>query len=255
MRFPPVLALIFTLVLFPAALRGEDKAIEFDHHAFDAVLRAAVSDEGLVHYDALRRQPEQLDAYLDQLAAVDLAALPEPAKLALLINAYNAFTLKLIVEYRAIDSIMDIPEERRWDAVRWDLGGKQVSLNQIEHEMIRKQFDEPRIHWALVCAALDCPPLRAEAYTLAKLEAQLTDQTRRVHASPKFVEFDAKTGTLKLTPLYKWYGQDFGEGELTDVVLAEVARHHDGVAAARQRGQSIQIQWKDYDWSLNAAAD
>jgi len=230
----------------------------FDHATFDELIKQNVNDEGLVDYKALSKRSQALDAYLDQLADAELEALSEPERLALLINAYNAFTLKLILDHwddGRIDSIKDIPASKRWEAQRWDLGGERVSLNQIEHQIIRKQFDEPRIHWALVCAAIDCPPLRREAYTGQKLDAQLADQTRLVHSSEQYVEFDAGTGTLRVTSLYKWYGQDFGEGKLTDVVLAEVARHHEGVADARAQGRDITIKWLDYDWSLNAPAE
>jgi hypothetical protein len=246
------------LVTFAAQLNAAQASDGFDHSAFDAVLEASVNEDGLVNYRALNEQSEPLEAYLDQLAEADLDALNESERLALLINAYNAFTLKLILEHwdgGRIESIKDISAAQRWEAQRWNLGGRQVSLNQIEHEIIRKQFDEPRIHWALVCAALDCPPLRREAYIGPKLDTQLADQTRRVHRSPKYVDFDPDTATLELTALYQWYGQDFGEGELTDVVLAEVARHHEGVAKAREQDRSIRIEWLDYDWALNAVSE
>jgi hypothetical protein len=91
-------------------------------------------------------------------------------KLALLINAYNAFTLKLIVERLPVQSILDIPAAERWDAVRWKVGGQVWSLKQIEHEQIRPKFTEPRVHFALVCAAVGCPPLRNEAYDASRLD-------------------------------------------------------------------------------------
>jgi len=252
-------AVLFALLFaFTVPLNPAEAASDFNHWAYDAVLKAHVTEDGMVDYRALREQPKQLQTYLDQLADAELEALSEPERLALLINAYNAFTLKLILDHwddGRIDSIKDIPASKRWEAQRWDLGGERVSLNQIEHQIIRKQFDEPRIHWALVCAAIDCPPLRREAYTGQKLDAQLADQTRLVHSSAQYVDFDPDTGTLRVTSLYKWYGQDFGEGKLTDVVLAEVARHHEGVADARAQGRDITIKWLDYDWSLNAPAE
>ena len=128
---------------------------------FDALLRQHVDEAGLVDYQALREAPAALESYVAYLADVDLESGTDAEKLALLINAYNAFTLQLIVEHPGIASIFDIPEDQRWDHVRWNLGGTDYSLNQIEHEIIRPVFDEPRIHWVLVCAAASAASLAA----------------------------------------------------------------------------------------------
>ena len=110
-------------------------------------------------------------------------------RLALLINAYNAFTLRLILDHYPVASITDIPADQRWDAVRWRLAGETYSLNQIEHELVRPNFREPRIHFALVCAAVGCPPLRTEAYTGELLEEQLEGQTRYSHAHDRWLRY------------------------------------------------------------------
>ncbi|MEL7088182.1 MAG: DUF547 domain-containing protein, partial [Planctomycetota bacterium] len=98
-----------------------------------------------------------------------------------------------------------------WDQKIWNLAGQTVSLNQIEHERVRPVFQEPRIHWALVCAAYSCPPLRAEAYTSNQLEAQLVDQERRVLLAddPRFVRVSGDS--IQVTQLFNWYGDDFGD--------------------------------------------
>lgn len=129
----------------------------------------------------------------------DFEALGRDEKLAFLINAYNAFTLRLILDHRPLASIRDIPSSERWDAVRWVLAGRTVSLNQIEHELIRPNFAEPRIHFALVCAAVGCPPLRTEAYTGAELEEQLTDQSRYVHTHPRWFNYEDGAEEIGLT--------------------------------------------------------
>jgi len=215
----------------------------FDHSLGDLVMRVFVNERGFVRYDALEQRVQTLAAYLDQLAAVDLDALTRDEQLALLINAYNAFTLQLMVEYPEVASIRDIPVERRWKHKRWNLGGQTVSLDDIEHGIIRPQFDEPRIHWAVVCAAYSCPPLREEAYTAERLDEQLAEQADIVHHHERYLQFDAERGVLKLTPLYNWYGSDFGEGDQKQVVLQNLARHHAGVAKALQAGKSIEIEW------------
>ena len=141
---------------------------KMDHSAFDALLADYVDDGGLVDYEGLGGQADELNAYLDFLGQAPFAELDRDEKLALLINAYNAFTLRLMLDHPKVQSIQDIPAEQQWDDVRWNVAGETHSLKQIEHELIRPNFIEPRIHWAVVCAAIGCPPLRNEAYTAEK---------------------------------------------------------------------------------------
>jgi len=183
--------------------------VPFDHSGLDALLRAHVDGKGYVDYEALRREGAALDAYLATLASAPFAEMGRDEKLALLINAYNAFTLRLILDHWPVASIQDIPSGKRWDDRRFRLAGETLSLNEVEHERVRPRFREPRIHFALVCAARSCPPLRAEAYVGARLEAQLADQARRVHSDGRWLRFDPASGTLHLTELYDWYGSDF----------------------------------------------
>lgn len=223
-----------------------------DHSAFDALLQRHVDSGGMVDYAGLQADAAQLDAYIASLATVPVDSLGRDARLALLINAYNAFTLRLILDHYPVASIRDIPDAERWDHVRWSIGGKAFSLNQIEHEQIRAHFAEPRIHFALVCAAWSCPKLRAEAYVAECLEAQLADQTAWVHARDRWLIWDPDTGRLGLTRLYQWYAGDFDQA--AGSVSAYVARYHAGVAAALAAGRSPEIYWLDYDWDLNDQA-
>lgn len=221
----------------------------FDHSRFDAMLRIHVDAEGLVDYARLRVAPAELDAYVASLAAAPFDALGRDEKLALLINAYNAFTLRLVLDHWPLASIRDIPDAERWDARRFKLAGETLSLNQIEHERVRPRFREPRVHFALVCAARGCPPLRAEAYTGARLEAQLADQARRVHSDDRWLRFDRATGVLRLTELYKWYESDFRQA--AGSVPEHVARYAAAVRAALDAGERVDVRWIPYDWSLN----
>lgn len=219
---------------------------------YDALLRAHVGPLGFVDYDALAADPAALSAYVRSLAAPDLLdgldGLDNDAKLAALINAYNAFTLQLIVQNYGggaasggLKSITDLHGGKPWDQKIWDLAGQTVSLNQIEHEMIRKEFPgEPRIHWAVVCAAYSCPPLRAEAYTAKGLEEQLADQERRVLLAGDKRFLDASGPAIRVTKLFEWYGHDFGDDWRTYVT---------------QRLKPEEAKYGgflDYDWRLNA---
>lgn len=180
---------------------------------YERVLRHVDAD-GWVDYAVIAAQPMDLMAYTDALAMVDLAQMDEDERLATLINAYNAFTLRLIVERfdgGKLMSITALDGGKTWDVKRWTLGGEVVSLNHIEHSMIRGQFDEPRIHWALVCAAYSCPPLRSEAYRAEKLEQQLASQEAYVlnFKHDRFIQRDGNT--VRVSKLFDWYGSDFGE--------------------------------------------
>jgi len=223
----------------------------FDHSDFDALLKQYVNDAGGVDYAGLMTKRDKLQAYIQRIAEAPFAEMGRDHKLALLINAYNAFTLELILEHwngGQLESIKDIPNQ--WTEERWNIGGKTYSLNQIEHEQIRPKFKEPRIHWALVCAAVGCPPLRSEAYAADRLDEQLADQARYVHSHDKWYRFDPQSGTVHLTRLYNWYGGDFEQ--VAGSVLAYVARYDRALKRALDAGRVPRIQWLDYDWSLNS---
>ena len=224
----------------------------FDHTPFDALLKRHVAEGGEVDYEGLRRDAGALDGYISGLEEAPFAALGRDEKLALLINAYNAFTLRLILDHWPVASIRDIPAGKRWRDRRWRLGGRTLSLDQIEHEEVRPRFREPRVHFALVCAARGCPPLRPEAYAGARIDVQLEDQARYVHSQPRWFRWDEASRTVHLTELYRWYGGDF-EHEAGSV-LRFVGRYVAPVRGAIEAGRAPRIQWIPYDWSLNTKA-
>jgi uncharacterized membrane protein YdjX (TVP38/TMEM64 family) len=230
-----------------------DQASEtsFDHAAFDSVLRQHVDPDGYVDYSALARDTRALDGYIASLAEAPFETLGRDEKLALLINAYNAFTLRLILDHMPLESIMDIPDAERWDAVRWDLGGRTLSLNQIEHDEVRPNFVEPRIHFALVCAAIGCPKLRDEAYTGDRLEEQLEDQTVYVHRHDRWFRAELDRDVVHLTQLYTWYGTDFTKLPGVDSVLGFAARYVPELEQALESGDPPSVEFLDYDWKLN----
>jgi uncharacterized membrane protein YdjX (TVP38/TMEM64 family) len=224
----------------------------FDHSAFDALLARHVAEGGFVDYEGLRRDSAQLDGYLARLAAAPFERLSRDEKLALLVDAYNAFTLRLILDRWPIASIKDIPSGERWRARRWKLAGRVLSLDQLEQEEIRPRFREPRIHFALVCAARGCPPLRREVYVGSRIDEQLEDQARYVHTHDRWLRWDADHESVHLTELYKWYRTDFERD--TGSVLAFVGRYSPPVQAALAAGRSPRVGFIPYDWSLNGKA-
>ncbi len=222
-----------------------------DHSVFNALLTEHVNSDGGVDYAGLIAKQPVLDAYLATVARAPFEAMGRDEKLALLINGYNAATLRLMTEYPGIDSIRSIPADKRWDDVRWVIGGTRYSLSQIEHEAIRPHFIEPRVHWALVCAAVDCPPLRSEAYTAARLDEQLDSQARTVFTRGKrWFEVGPDTAAIRVSAIMQWYGTDFEQA--SGGVAAHVAGYDPAVRAAHEAGRPPQVGFLDYVWLLNS---
>lgn len=221
---------------------GPAMAGDFDHsHAsWDAIVRAHVRD-GVVDYSAIQAEGK-LDAYLAELDAVEsVDGWTRDQQLAYWINAYNAYTVDLIVDNLPVASIrnLGIPVLGPWKLGRFDLPKGATTLDNIEHGIIREEFDEPRIHFALVCASVGCPPLRSEAFVAARLDAQLEDQTRTFFTDP--TKNRATPTVLELSKIFKWYGGDF---EATGGVRAWAQKYMDGA-------HNQPITYQDYDWSLN----
>lgn len=233
---------------------GETESdLTFDHSVLDRLLNEFVDDAGWVDYESLKNSQGELQAYIETLADAPFDELGRNEKLALLINAYNAFTLELILEHYPVVSIQDIPAAQRWDAVRWKLGGKLLSLSQIEHEQIRPNFKEPRVHFALVCAAIGCPPLRNEAYVGSRIEEQLQSQTQYIHQHRTWFQFQAGESSVKLTQLYNWYGNDFEQS--AGSVLKFVATFSAPLKSEMDGGKNLRIDWLEYDWALNSMSN
>lgn len=231
------------------AYREQTEGPSFDHGKLDAVLKAVVRDDGRVFYDRLAKDTAILDAYITELAAADFAALARDEKLALLINAYNAFTLKLIAEFWPVASIQDIPDDKRWKHARWVIGGLgTVSLDAIEHEYLRVKFAEPRIHFAVNCASEGCPPLRQFAYTGPQIESQLQDSAVRAHHDARWLQLEADA--VKLTRLYLWFRGDFAQKAGSPVKFA--AQFNEALAARLAKGD-LDVEIMEYDWAINAA--
>ena len=190
---------------------------EFDHtHAsWKAIVSETVKTEGSVSevdYAKIKRAPQALDGYLSTLSAVPSEAYEKfstDEKLTFLINAYNAFTVKLIIEHYPVRSIKKIGGafSSPWKVKFFKLLGKERYLDELEHEIIRKQFNEPRIHLALVCASKGCPALRA--YDAKKLNEELDHTTNVFLRDPQRNRYDPASKKLELGKIFDWYGEDF----------------------------------------------
>jgi hypothetical protein len=210
-----------------------------NHVLWDVQLGQFVSDKGVVDYSGWQSQESALDKYLEELSkAVPTATMSADAQMAYWINAYNAFTVKLILDNYPIKSIMKLDKGKVWDRKWIGLGGDVFSLNDIEHEILRKQFDDPRIHFVVNCAAKSCPPLWNRAFTKDNLELGLEKRTRSFINNPSYNSLHKKK--LTLSKIFDWYRQDFGD------LVAYVSQYTN-----MEIDKSATVNFHEYDWSLN----
>lgn len=242
------------------ALAGEAQAFDHSHAAFTELLLRHLDAQGLVRYcDLQKSEPrQQLNRYVTELEKVQLSAYrawSRSEQMAFLINAYNALTLKLVLDHYPVPSIKKIGGffSSPWKLEFFSLlEGRAKALDKIEHEILRPDFRDYRIHAAVNCASLSCPPLRREAYTGAKLEAQLDEQMTLWLADPARNSFDAAKGQAKISKIFDWYGDDFekwGQGLWT-----VLAKYGPPAAKSLAAGKG-RISYLEYDWNLNEAKD
>jgi hypothetical protein len=244
----------------------------FEHDAWDALLKRHVvlvteGNASLVDYAGMLSDRAALKRYLDTLSAAtgdEYRRWPKGERLAFLINAYNAFTVELILsEYPDVESIKNLGGlfQSPWKKQFFTLLGEDRDLDNLEHELIRAPgaFDEPRIHFAVNCASLGCPMLRNEAYTAERLDTQLEDGMHRFLSDRSRTRFDTASGTLRVSKIFDWYGNDFEQGHYGFTSLkATFAKYADRLAdgpEARLRvlAGDYRIDFLDYDWRLNDA--
>jgi hypothetical protein len=256
---------ILAFLLFWSAL-----AQAYDHATWDTLLkrhvqpiRAGVATE--VDYAGMVRERAALKGYLDGLAAVrrdEFNRWPHPERLAFLINAYNAWTLELILTaWPEVKSIKELGSLFRspWKKSFIPLLGETRSLDDIEHGMIRAPgaFDDPRIHFAVNCASLSCPALASEAFVGERLEIQLQRATQRFLADRTRNRYDPERGELQVSRLFDWYGSDFAQGHLGIPSLQAFFTQHaaqlsqDPQHQARIQAGDYRLSFLPYDWSLN----
>ena len=228
-----------------------------DHSAWDGFLarHAVPGPDGVTRVAYARvgaADRAALDAYLAMLGDVDPRALDRDGQLAYWINLYNAATLRLVLEHYPVESIREIGgglfERGPWEREVVRVLDRPLTLDAIEHGIVRPVFGEPRIHYALNCAALGCPELARAAWRAEDLEARLADAERAFVNHPRGVRLE--DGELVLSKIWLWFREDFAADEAA--LLSRLARVAEGEAAAALAGRT-RVDRYDYDWSLNAA--
>jgi Protein of unknown function, DUF547 len=215
-----------------------------------------------VDYAGFKADRAELKKVLDSFSAVskaDFDAWAKPQQMAFLINAYNAFTVELILsKYPDLKSIKDLGGivSSPWKKKFFKLLGEERYLDWIEHEQLRPNYADPRVHAAVNCASIGCPALRNEAFTVAKLDAQLEDGMQRFLGDR--TRNRVKGGALEVSSIFKWFREDFEKGQrgfnkVEDVFAKYAAQLTDDPAEqARLKAKTLAVSHLDYDWSLNA---
>ncbi len=270
-----ILAVVLAIAttVYPEQTKQADVS-GFKYVDYATLLKKYVDPNGMVNYKELKKDRSRLDAFVDSMAALKRKSYDkwkDQDKIAFWLNAYNAFTLKAIIDNYPIkssflksrlypkNSIRQI--KGVWTKLKFDVMGTKLSLKHIEHEILRKEFNEPRIHVAMVCAAMGCPPLRNKPYEGKKLDKQLDDQSRKFLSNP--LKFRHEKDVLYLSPIFKWFGEDFiktygsktcfaGYDGKDGAVLKFIARYLK--EDRRLWVKSIkrhEIEYQGYDWTLN----
>ena len=245
---------------FPAFAASDDQSsLQIDNTTWnDFLTRYLITgDDGVarVRYAAVTEGDRQaLSEYVAMLEATDPAALSSDEQLAFWINLYNAVTVAVILDHHPLSSIRKIKSgpfdfDGPWDDKRVTVAGEALSLNDIEHGIIRAVFNEPRIHYAVNCASIGCPNLRREAYAGSTLDAALDQQARDYINHPRGVSVDEK-GRVTASKIYTWFREDFGQSERDAL---DHIRNFAEPALNEALDGADDIRRYDYDWSLNDA--
>jgi Protein of unknown function, DUF547 len=268
----PMLSFVTVMILISVAVVGQ---AEFDYSGYAEILKRYVDDDGMVNYAELNANRKDLDAFITSLGNLKTAAYKKwstKERTAFWINAYNAITLRAIIDHYPINasgpgtsrypenSIRQIPGV--WKKLTFNVRGKKWTLDKIEHTALRGWYNEPRIHLALVCAAISCPPLRNGPFYASKLDEQFGDQTRKFLARSKNFRIDRKNKIVYLSSIFKWFGKDFiktygtkkgfaKQNKSQKAVLNYLAEFLDGPDAKYLRGKKYKVKYIKYNWALN----
>ena len=253
MKIKPFLTCTIIACLFiacdPIQQETDHESTVPDHSEFDRLLKKHVNEIGRVDYTGFAEDRRELDSYLNRLSSNPPSKRwEETDQIAYWINAYNAFTIELILEHYPLESIRDIGSSVQipfinspWDIKFIKIGDQELDLNDIEHSILRERFNEPRIHFAINCASNSCPVLRREAYTGKMLIEQLEEQT------VQFINDPSKnllgSSYIRISRIFNWFRSDFKEA---GTVIDFVNRYSEV-----EIKPNAKIRYLDYDWGLN----
>ena len=240
---------LFSLLSVPAA-----SAETFDHSQFDQILKAYVDDQGLVDYNRIAADL-RFKSYMQQLKSARTDRLNRDGRLAFWINSYNAITIDKVIKWKPKKSVRETAIPGLWTSTRFftsrehTVAGKLLSPDDIEHEILRKQLKDPRIHFAIVCASSSCPQLARYAYTAENVQHQLEEETRKYINSDRGLRIDSAKDTLYLSKLFDWFSGDFVNEAGSVLAFIKPYLDPDDLAFVEREPK---IDYIHYNWALNA---
>lgn len=246
-----VLAMVWLSASNCAAIRRNTNSSPINHERWDQLVKKHVKDDGFVDYKGFIRDSVELNRYLDQISAVhpNDKSWSRNEQMAYWINAYNAFTIKLIVQNYPVASIKDIKKgiafvNSVWDIKFIQIQGFTYDLNNIEHNILRPVFKDARVHAAVNCASFSCPRLRQEAYTAENLDSQLDDAMKKFLADPLRNNITAEKA--EISEIFKWFKGDFDRD--AGSLIAYLNKF-----SAQKISEKTELKHLDYNWALNEA--
>jgi len=242
------LAIAPSLAQETSMMKSDSASVNAPYNAFLSKYVKTENGINLVAYDKVTDADEAtLEAYIETLSNTDISSFSDEETLAYWFNLYNAKTVDVILDNYPVKSIRKIGLTGPWGKKLLTVNGQKMSLNNIEHDTVREDFDEPRIHFAFNCASIGCPDLKLTAWEAETLEEDLTQASMDFVASPRGVSVD-EDGDITASSIFKWYKKDFGSNE------AELAQYLSQFATGAKKTaleNATKIDDYDYDWSLN----
>jgi len=250
-----IIVLVIPFLTIPC-LTPEGLADSFDHSKFDHVLKRYVNGEGLVDYNSIAKDRSFFE-YIESLQRVRPENLSPDGQLAFWINAYNAVTIDKVIKEKPNKSVRETLIPGLWTSTKFfttrkhTVAGKLLSQDDIEHEILRKQFKDPRIHFAIICGSLGCPPLPRVVYTEQNVQSRLEEETRKYLNSPRGTRIDRAENTLYLSKLFDWFADDFIHKSGSVMNFMRPYLNEETLSFIERNPK---ISYLDYNWALNALA-
>ena len=245
---------ILTILIIATLHKQAAQAADFDHLKFNQILKTYVDTRGVVDYNRIAAD-NTFSEYMKSLENAEADALSQDGQLAFWINAYNAVTIDKVIKWKPKKSVRETFVPGVWTGTKFftsrqhTVAGQRLSQDDIEHEILRKRFQDPRIHFAIICASSGCPPLPQIAYTDENVQSRLEDETRQYLHSKRGLQIDYVENTIMISKLFDWFAGDF-ESKSGSVVNFIKPYLDDKAMAFLDR--MPKMSYIEYDWALNA---
>jgi hypothetical protein len=243
-----------TILLITIGQQQVAQAVDFDHSKFDQILKTYVDPEGRVDYNGIALD-DAFHEYITSLENAKADALSRDGQLAFWINAYNAVTIDKVIKWKPKKSVRETFVPGVWTGTKFftsrqhNVAGQRLSQDDIEHEILRKRFKDPRIHFAIICASSGCPLLPRSAYTAENVQSRLEDETQKYLHSKRGLQIDYVENTMMLSKLFDWFAGDFESksGSVTSFIKPYLDEK-----AMAFLDRMPKMSYISYDWALNA---